>query len=229
MKGKRIMTISGIGATPEPQNPQNTATQAKEEEKQYSIFDNAPQDGNVSKDEQKTEFAKRLKNENSLIELCKKYKVNIDEFFNSIGAFFDDIKTDNKKKMAEATNKVVEARISNAISELRSIVIDKFTGLEKQPPSITTKEGLTSEECIDYIASKIAAMGLDFNAEIFADVFARYDYSLSGEDSIISPNELYNEDYTSKYMNHDFEGNIKDTHALDYLVNVYAKALEQEK
>ena len=25
------------------------------------------------------------------------------------------------------------------------------------------------------------------------------------------------------------EGNIKDTHALDYLVNVYAKALEQEK
>ena len=229
MKGKRIMTISGIGATPEPQNPQNTATQAKEEEKQYSIFDNAPQDGNVSKDEQKTEFAKRLKNENSLIELCKKYKVNIDEFFNSIGAFFDDIKTDGTKKMAEATNKVVEARISNAISELRSIVIDKFTGLEKQPPSITTEEGLTSEECMDYIASKIAAMGLDFNAEIFADVFARYDYSLSGEDSIISPNELYNEDYTSKYMNHDFEGNIKDTHALDYLVNVYAKALEQEK
>ena len=226
------MTISGIGATPEPQNPQNPqkpAAQATEEEKQYSIFDNAPQDGNVSKDEQKTEFAKRLKNENNLIELCKKYKINIDEFFNSIGAFLGDIKTDGTKKMAEATNKVVEARISGAISKLRDVVIEEFTGIKKQPPSITTKEGLVSEECIDYFVSKIVAMGLDFDAEIFADVLARYDYALSGEDSIISPNELYNEDYTSKYMNHDFEGNIKDTHALDYLVNVYAKALEKEK
>ena len=222
------MAISGVGATPEPQEPQKTVTQTTKEECQYSIFDNAPKDGTISVDEQRTEFTKRLKNENGLIELCKKYKVNIDEFFNSIAGYFDEIKTDGTQKMAESANQAVEARLSGSIEKLRTVIIDKFTGLEKQPPSITTEEGLTSKECLDYFISKIVNMGLDFDEEIFADVFARYDYDLSGDDSIISPNELYNEYYTSKYMNHDFEGKIKDTHALDYLVNVYAKTVKQK-
>ena len=155
--------------------------------------------------------------------------------FSECGTFFNNYKrmqAELEKDFDIATmltsNSITDQDEQNLKSKLGNFLIDKFTGIEKEPPSITTEEGLTSEECIDYFISKIVNMGLDIDAETFADVFARYDYDLSGDDSIISTSELYNVSYTSKFMNHDFEGNIKDTHALDYLANVYAAALKNK-
>ena len=221
------MAISGVGATPEPEKSTQKSVN-KQEEKHYSIFDNAPQDGTVSTDEQRTAFLDSVNKDNTLIIACKQLKVNITDFFNNFAGNFRAINTDGSQESAENTNKLVKLRILKYSSELSETLLKKYKGEEKQPPSITTEKGLTSEECMDYFVGKIVNMGLDFDAETFADVFARYDYDLSGDDSIISTNELYNESYTSKFMNHDFEGNIKDTHALDYLANVYAAALKNK-
>ena len=215
------MTISGVGASPEPQKSSQQSVNAQEE-KHYSIFDNAPQDGTVSTDEQRTAFLASVSKENSLVKACKQLKINFTDFFNNFAGHFAKIDTDGTQESAEDANITVRLRVLEYSNKLAESVLEKDKGQEKQPPSITTEEGLISEECMDYFISKIVNMGLDLDAETFADVFARYDYDLSGEDSIISTSELYNESYTSQFMNHDFEGNIKDTHALDYLANVYA-------
>lgn len=221
------MSVSGVGATPE--SPKGTSESTnKQEEKTYSIFDNAPQDGTVSTEEQKAAFlASEL--DNRLIKACKYLKINLSEFFNNFAGQFRDIKTDGSADNADLANKVVELRIAEFKIKLAESIIDKFEGKEKEPPSIKTDDGLTSSECMNYLIDKIVNMGLDLNKDILVDVLSRYDYDLSGEDSIVSQKELYNVDYTSKYMNHDFEGNIKDTHALDYIINVYAERLNQDK
>lgn len=155
-------------------------------------------------------------------------KINFTDFFNNFAGHFAKIDTDGTRESAEDANATVRLRVLKYINKLEKTVLEKYEDKDEQPPSITTEEGLTSEECMDYFISKIVNMGLDLDAETIADVFARYDYDLSGDDSIISTSELYDESYTSKFMNHDFEGNIKDTHALDYLANVYAAALKNK-
>lgn len=223
------MSISSVnGATPqEPQKPESKGVN-EQDGKFYSIFDNAPQDGTVSTEEQKTAFINSANNDSSLVKMCKQYKINFADFFKSFGALFTNIETDGTEQSATEADEEIKQRILKVKMEALDKILAKMGG-EDEAPSVTTKEGIMSQECLDYFVSKIVYMGLEMDTDVMMKVFREYDYDLNGEDSVITPDELNNNGGNPIYMSHDFEGGIIDTHALDYLVNKYAEALENRE
>ena len=229
------MALSGVGATPEPQEPQKSATQTTKGEngQKYSIFDNAPQDGTVSTAEQQKAFEDSVNSDNILdsvlVEAAKLLKINILDFAKNFAGMFEKIETDGSQESAELANRIVEGRIKNVKGKLAELAHQKLNGTAKEPPSVTTEEGFASKDCLEYFADRIANMGLDFDSDVFAEVFAYADNCQYRESSVISKNdEDYSMFFVDKYMEHDFDGNIKDTHVLDYLANKYAEALKNK-
>ena len=223
------MQIGNVNNNPEPQKDKIVKENEQEPQKYYSIFDNAPQDGTVSTEEQKTVFLNDVNKNSDLITVCKHLKINFLDFFKNFAGHLPEVKTDGTKESAENADRVVDLRIKSFEIKFQNAVIDKAQGKEKQPPSIHVQDGVFSEECISYIIGKMIDMGLEYDSDILFKILDGYDYDLSGEDSIISPNELYNVSDNSQFMEHDFDGNIKDTHALDYLVNKYAAVLKNKQ
>ncbi len=119
------MAISGVGATPEPneQNPNKPQTTSNEvEDKKYSIFDKN-QDGTVSSAEQIAAFYEELRNDSAIqeafengfdirnyidifIKECKDVKTNISKGIDAIdvdikvGSFIDNV-INSLKEMAD--------------------------------------------------------------------------------------------------------------------------------
>lgn len=96
----------------------------------------------------------------------------------------------------------------------------------EQPNIINDKGGVRSDKCLGYMYNKIYNMGLEIDIDLLLEILNKYDYDFSGNDSIISPDELYDAS-KSKYMNHDANGKITDTYALDFLSNIYAERLKK--
>ena len=114
-----MTTVSGVGATPEPQNDgiQNANEQ---KEKHYSIFDNAPQDGVVSRKEQTMALLSRIS------DLCRDLKMNmtywIMQLVNQIGAGFQAINTDGTKESAEMADEQVNAQMEPLVHTIQTTI-----------------------------------------------------------------------------------------------------------
>ena len=111
------MTISGVGATPEPQKSASQSVSGQEE-RHYSIFDNAPQDGVVTQQEQKRALINTINN------LCQNLKMNmttwIIKLINQISAGFKTINTDGTKQSAEAADKQVNEQMEPLVHTIQT-------------------------------------------------------------------------------------------------------------
>ena len=103
--------------------------------------------------------------------------------------------------------------------------LNEYNNTKETPPPSILKEGPSSEECMKYIMRQIMARGLKLDERKMTDAITCYNFDYSGDDSIITLEEMEGFKYDLEYMNSDREGNYVDTHALDFIVNRYEKMM----
>lgn len=91
------------------------------------------------------------------------------------------------------------------------------------PPTSYDNRGLYGDESIDYIMFKLESKGIkvsDMDFDVLEQIINSFDYDLDSDLNMqISTKDAYAP--ASEYMNKDENGNIVDTHVLDWIVNRY--------
>lgn len=107
-----------------------------------------------------------------------------------------------------------------------------YEAFKSEPSMPKLGEGWGYEEShYDYIYEKLEAKGISFDKvsiEDLADIFARFDYDLdSDQDGILKVDDV-NMFGSPSSLNKDENGDPVDTHALDYITNMYLHVQEKK-
>ena len=234
------MLTLGVGATPEPQEPQKSTPQTtKEENKQkYSIFDE-DKDGTVTVKEQQ-DALRNAAIQDETIKQAIKNGFDLEMYLQIFGEICKDIKTNTSKtigKLIVTPQEMVEyadRTVQNLIDQIKVKANEYLQPKpEKTTPTNIGKGWGMEDEHVEYIVDKLQENGIEqtkINLDLLLDIMARYDYDMDNDsDGILTTGEMnqYNDGVSHKYMDKDLQGNIKDTKVLDWIINKYLEKSKQ--
>ena len=179
----------------QPLNNQESLQKATREEI-IKIFNIKEKDDKITKEEQEIVIR------GYLYEECQKYDESIIEQSMKTWIYKDIYINDERDQPRIDALKGKINVIKDQIARNSSKQKPNF-GLDNsdEPPSILVPDGICSDKCFSYIRRQVLKKGLKVDLEKMSDVMYKYNYDLSGDDSIITLDEIKGYPYYLEYMN----------------------------